>query len=226
MRACARTRTYKRVHLCTQTEPSPTRTAGYSLQGAVNRFCSKSQRAGLFLHLAGGGGRGGGPPSEFEVPHSSPPTGFTDTQGARRPGSAQAASYLRVYLNGLGNKEQTCWVPCKEMEFSLRCLWPPELSYPAEGTSRWRSSPHCQECFASPHQQRELDVPQNQVAPCLGQVGVRFRAGRSPRCELSHICVSCHHGLCEKRAALRCHPRLEATSRVCTWDSLVTCQAT
>lgn len=81
MRACARTRTYKRVHLCTQTEPSPTRTAGYSLQGAVNRFCSKSQRAGLFLHLAGGGGRGGGPPSEFEVPHSSPPTGFTDRQG-------------------------------------------------------------------------------------------------------------------------------------------------
>lgn len=71
MRACARTRTYKRVHLCTQTEPSPTRTAGYSLQGAVNRFCSKSQRAGLFLHLAGGGGRGADLPlnSRCRIPH-------------------------------------------------------------------------------------------------------------------------------------------------------------
>lgn len=56
--------------------------------------------------------------------------------------------------------------------------------------------------------------------------GGEIQSWASPRCELSHICVSCHHGLCEKRAALRCHPRLEATSRVCTWDSLVTCQAT
>lgn len=125
-----------------------------------------------------------------------------------------------------GTDLPSCRVPRKEMEFSLRRLWPPEPSHAARGPAGGGAAPSVGSALPGAQQQASQMHHRARSPHAQGSWGRRFRAGQSPRCELSHICVSCHQGLCEKRAALKCHPRLEATSRACTWDSMVTCQAT
>lgn len=69
----------------------------------------KSQKVGLFLHLADAKS-----PSGFKALRSSASIGFY--RNTSRPWSAQCASYLKAYLKGLGKEKQTCQSPplCKE----------------------------------------------------------------------------------------------------------------
>lgn len=116
----------------------------------LNTFCSKSQRAGLFLHLAAGPDLPAGPdvPRDLRSRISHHQQVLQTHKETEVSPGCELFKSISKRAGKQGTDLPSCQVPGKEMEFSLRRLWPPGPSYPAEGTSRWRSSPQCQECFA------------------------------------------------------------------------------